>query len=31
MQNYTEISENTTLRDSRALILNNDKTAISNN
>ena len=31
MQSYTEISENTTLRDSRALILNNDKTAISNN
>ena len=30
MQNYTEISENQTLRDSRSLLLNNDKTAMSN-
>lgn len=30
MQNYTEISEDTTLEASREMLLNNDKTAISN-
>ena len=30
MQKYTEISENTTLRESREQLLNNDKTAMSN-
>ena len=31
MQNYTEISEDKTLKDSRALLLDNDKTVMSNN
>ena len=31
MQKYTEIDENKTLRESRELLLNNDKTAISCN
>ena len=30
MQSYTEISENTTIKNSRELLLNNDKTALSN-
>ena len=30
MQSYTEISENQTLKESRVLLLNNDKTALSN-
>lgn len=30
MQSYTEIPENQTLKDSRVLLLNNDKTALSN-
>ena len=31
MQNYTEISEDKTLKDSRTLLLDNDKTVMSNN